>query len=650
MTPTHAFWCIESVKLLYDKARAKRAPVIAKSYVDTAITMLRYLLPVFICFFKQGRCETRNYHIAAVELKWDYAPSGYNPMNGRLLDEDSQAKIFTKRSKDRIGKVYNKVVYRECTDPSCQAMKTHPPYLGILGPILRAEVGDVFKVHFTNRASRNFSVHPHGVFYLKDSEGALYNDNTAGRNKADDGVPPNGTHVYTWEVKPEHGPTSSDSDCLTWAYHSHIHPRNDVNTGLVGALIICKKGTFVNGKHKDVDQDFVLLLTVMDETRSWLLEKNIKEYISANFTIPQDEAEFKGFRDSNNIHMINGYIFGNVPGLEMCIGDRVDWHIFGMGSETDLHSITFQGHTIKVDGHRTVKDAVFPARSTTAHMTAWNPGKWLLRCLVNHHYMSGMTALFNVTSCPGKTAPEIEPVQGKTRKYFIGAEETVWDYAPSGMDKFNGGNLTSGDSKGYEFFAKSNDSIGGQYWKALFIEYTNGSFTTRKVKDKHLGFLGPVIRAEVGDTIKVTFKNKASRNFSIQAQGVFYNKSNEGLPYQDGTSGSAKKDDKVAPNKTVVYTWTLPDHLAPTDEDPDCLTMVYTSAVNPVKDVYSGLVGPLLVCKKGTLDENGEQKNVDKEFILYFIVTNENVAWYIKRNAKQFAGSSYEFVLTSGRQ
>ena len=59
--------------------------------------------------------------------------------------------------------------------------------------------------------------------------------------------------------------------------------------------------------------------------------------------------------------------------------------------------------------------------------------------------MFGMTALFNVTSCPGKTAPEIKPVQGKTRKYFIAAEETLWDYAPSGMDKFNGGNLTSED-------------------------------------------------------------------------------------------------------------------------------------------------------------------------------------------------------------
>ena len=52
----------------------------------------------------------------------------------------------------------------------------------------------------------------------------------------DDGVPPNGRHTYIWEVKPEHGPTSNDSDCLTWAYHSHINPRSDVNTGLVGSL------------------------------------------------------------------------------------------------------------------------------------------------------------------------------------------------------------------------------------------------------------------------------------------------------------------------------------------------------------------------------------------------------------------------------
>jgi hypothetical protein len=47
-------------------------------------------------------------------------------------------------------------------------------------------------------------------------------------------VPPSGTHTYVWEVKEEHGPTKSDSDCLTWVYHSHVDPMKDVNTGLVG--------------------------------------------------------------------------------------------------------------------------------------------------------------------------------------------------------------------------------------------------------------------------------------------------------------------------------------------------------------------------------------------------------------------------------
>ena len=76
----------------------------------------------------------------------------------------------------------------------------------------------------------------------------------------------------------------------------------------------------------------------MDETRSWLLQKNIMEFCGPNFTFPKDEASFKEFRESNNIHMINGYFFANVPDLNMCVGDRVNWHLFGMGSETDLHS------------------------------------------------------------------------------------------------------------------------------------------------------------------------------------------------------------------------------------------------------------------------------------------------------------------------
>jgi FtsP/CotA-like multicopper oxidase with cupredoxin domain len=53
-------------------------------------------------------------------------------------------------------------------------------YLGNLGPVLRAVVGDTIVIHFLNRLEFNTSMHAHGVFYHKDSEGAPYVDGTSG--------------------------------------------------------------------------------------------------------------------------------------------------------------------------------------------------------------------------------------------------------------------------------------------------------------------------------------------------------------------------------------------------------------------------------------------------------------------------------------
>lgn len=60
------------------------------------------------------------------------------------------------------------------------------------------------------------------------------------------------------------------------------------------------------------------------------------------------------------------------------------------------------------------------------------------------------------------------------------------------------------------FFTQSANRIGGKYMKALYFEYTDATFTTmksRNASETYLGILGPVIRAEVGDEIHVTFKN-----------------------------------------------------------------------------------------------------------------------------------------------
>lgn len=52
------------------------------------------------------------------------------------------------------------------------------------------------------------------------------------------------------------------------------------------------------------------------------------------------------------------------------------------------------------------------------------------------------------------------------------------------------------------------------------------------------------------------------------------------------------------------------------------------------QDLYTGLVGPLKVCRKGTLDSNGRRKGVSKEFALLFLVFDENQSWYLEENVK----------------
>ena len=64
-------------------------------------------------------------------------------------------------------------------------------------------------------------MHPHGVFYDKDSEGASYDDGTSGADKEDDAVPPGKTHTYTWKVPERAGPGPNDPSSIVWLYHSH---------------------------------------------------------------------------------------------------------------------------------------------------------------------------------------------------------------------------------------------------------------------------------------------------------------------------------------------------------------------------------------------------------------------------------------------
>jgi FtsP/CotA-like multicopper oxidase with cupredoxin domain len=353
--------------------------------------------------------KVRTYYVAADEVEWDYAPGGVNKMMGMKFD--GYSKVFVERGPHRIGSIYRKAIYREYTDETFAHLKPRPAEWessGILGPILRAEVGDTIRVVFKNNATHPYSMHPHGVFYKKDSEGALYEDGTSGSDKFGSAVPPGKTHVYTWEVPERAGPGPNDPSSIVWLYHSHSYEMSDVHSGLVGAIIISRRGAAdAAGKPKDVDREFVCLFMLFDENQSWYLDHNIQTYtgdpkgVNKSEFIPVDAdgnlaAAGTGFSVANGKFAINGYIYGTGPAMTMKKGERVRWYLVGLGEGFSFHTPHWHGNVVLQDGKRTDVVSLMQAQMVTVDMVPDDPGTWMFHCHLDDHMEAGMMAFYKV--------------------------------------------------------------------------------------------------------------------------------------------------------------------------------------------------------------------------------------------------------------
>lgn len=341
--------------------------------------------------------RVREYFIAADEVDWDYAPSGLDNVTGVPLDEEPAAQVFTVQGPDRIGRVYRKAVYRAYTDDSFTTRAPAAPeweHLGLLGPVIRAEVGDTLKIHFRNNSRLPAGLHPHGVRYTKANEGAPYGDGTTGDDTADDAVLPGESYTYTWEVPERSGPGPADPSAVLWMYHSHTNEVADTYAGLVGPLIVTRRGMARDdATPTDVDREFVILFSVIDENLSPYLEENISDRAESPALVEPDDEEFG---ESNLMHSINGFVYGNVPGLTMHVGERVRWYVVGIGNEVDLHTPHWHGETLEWMGMRTDMIELLPMSMKTLDMMPDEPGTWLLHCHVNDHLIAGMEALYVV--------------------------------------------------------------------------------------------------------------------------------------------------------------------------------------------------------------------------------------------------------------
>jgi FtsP/CotA-like multicopper oxidase with cupredoxin domain len=220
------------------------------------------------------------------------------------------------------------------------------------GPLLEAEVGDTLVVNFRNRTGAPVTVHPHGVFYTADMDGAY-----KGKFTQPGGfVKPGKTFQYVWDCRP-----GTEG---VWPYHDHgpLDPL-PLYKGLFGLIHVRPRDT----PRADVDH-----------------------YIVLHSLIPSATGLVKPYQ------CINGRAYaGNTPELRARVGQRVAQHVVGMSN--DFHTYHLHGHRwTEADGTVVDNVTVGPADSYSLEFTEDNPGRWFYHCHVFSHLHEGMNGWYVV--------------------------------------------------------------------------------------------------------------------------------------------------------------------------------------------------------------------------------------------------------------
>ncbi|GIL67814.1 hypothetical protein Vafri_21091 [Volvox africanus] len=369
-------------------------------------------------------------------------------------------------------------------------------------------------------------------------------------------------------------------------------------------------------------------------------------------------------------------------------GDRVRWHVASIGDVDGLHNFHWHGHTVEINGHHVDQFTSIPGVTTSANLRPEEPGVWMLHCHVNEHADGGMMALYAVEGSP----PPPLPPGGVERVYYIAAEEVEWDFLPLGVDKCSSppvpitathpgvkyvegpfptaatisrmthgsismrdSNMTdrirgvsSGDGGGTAGNSSGNGGnnggvgprLGHRLLKTVFVEYGDASFTfvkPRASEDAYLGLLGPILRAEVGDTMKVVFRNRARVSVTVHPHGLRYTKANEGSPYADGSTLQDKLDDRVAPGQAYNYTWLVPERSGPGPRDASSVMWLYHGHFKETADTNAGMVGAIIITAKGMARsaDDPRPRDVERELVVLMAVFDEGASANFKANLQR---------------
>jgi FtsP/CotA-like multicopper oxidase with cupredoxin domain len=185
-------------------------------------------------------------------------------------------------------------------------------------------------------------------------------------------------------------------------YHSHVEEIRDVASGLIGPMIITRRGmAHADGSPTDVDRELVAGFLEYDENHSWYVEENFRTNAAKADSVTFRTGGFgalvagpmpdKQFRET-----INGFTYGHTPGLTMRVGERVRWYIMA-STFFEIHSPHWHGNVVVSNNMRTDVAGLLPMGMVVADMVPDNPGTWFFHCHVADHLRMGMQAFYSVS-------------------------------------------------------------------------------------------------------------------------------------------------------------------------------------------------------------------------------------------------------------
>lgn len=207
---------------------------------------------------------------------------------------------------------------------------------------------------------------------------------------------------------------------ILWVYLSKHDPLIDLNAGLVGPIVIYKKGYLVKPSPNSmtytlpggVQEIFTMMMTTDEGLSNYLkvtAERQKNYYYnddsndinpSTMFDINQLDHLIKTddlFMESNRMYHVNGYIFNNNADIRIYYGQPVRWYIIAFGLEDDdAHTAHWHGATVLYRGHRVDVVDLMPVSFEVIDMIPDNEGQWLFHCHVASHFEAGMTAFYQV--------------------------------------------------------------------------------------------------------------------------------------------------------------------------------------------------------------------------------------------------------------